>query len=100
MRIEKSEFLRVEVIIFSFRKGEAKYLELEQSLNDIQTSKTACKKQLHKAMSFAKDLVSEQESLLKALNLRQQENRVVTKLGADMASKMDNLKMQLKVNST
>ncbi|XP_045472065.1 protein Cep89 homolog [Harmonia axyridis] len=78
------------------RKGEAKFLELEQALNESQTSKTACKKQLHKAMSFAKDLVQEQETLLKALNHRQQENKAVTKMGADMASKMDSLRSQLK----
>ncbi|KAK9892316.1 hypothetical protein WA026_019120 [Henosepilachna vigintioctopunctata] len=78
------------------RKGEAKYLELEQTLNELQLSKTACKKQLHKAMSFARDLVNEQETLLKALNQRQRENRAVTKIGADMATRMDNLKSQLK----
>ncbi|XP_044744418.1 protein Cep89 homolog [Coccinella septempunctata] len=78
------------------RKGEAKYLELEQALNECQVSRTACKKQLHKAMSFAKDLVTEQETLLKALNHRQQENKMVTKIGADMAFKMDSLKTQLK----
>lgn len=48
-------------------------------------------------MSFAKDLVQEQETLLKALNHRQQENKAVTKIGADMASKMDSLRSQLKV---
>ncbi|KAL3287981.1 hypothetical protein HHI36_002435 [Cryptolaemus montrouzieri] len=78
------------------RKGEAKYLEIEHALNETQVSKTACKKQLHKAMNFARDLVTEQETLLKALSQRQQENKVVTRIGADMASKMDNLKLQLK----
>lgn len=51
-------------------------------------------------MNFAKDLVSEQEALIKALSARQQENKVVKKLGSDIASRMDSLKNQLKVYST
>lgn len=78
------------------KKGEQKYLELEQHLNETQLARTACKRQLHKVMHFAKDLVSEQETLMRALNQRQQENKVVTKIGADIASRMDKLKVQLK----
>lgn len=48
-------------------------------------------------MSFAKDLVGEQESLLRALNQRQQENKAVKRLGSDIASRMDTLRSQLKV---
>ncbi|CAG9834359.1 unnamed protein product [Diabrotica balteata] len=79
-----------------FRKLEAKQLELEHNLNGVHLSRTALKKQLHKAMEFAKEMVAEQEQLLKALNLRQQENKVVRKLGSDMATKMDMLRNQLK----
>lgn len=48
-------------------------------------------------MSFAKDMVAEQETLLQALNQRQIENRVVKKIGSEMAVRMDSLKTQLKV---
>lgn len=48
-------------------------------------------------MTFAKDLVAEQEALLKALNQRHMESKVAKKLGSDIASRMDSLKMQLKV---
>ncbi|XP_072387041.1 uncharacterized protein [Diabrotica undecimpunctata] len=78
------------------KKLEAKQLELEHNLNGVHLSRTALKKQLHKAMEFAKEMVAEQEQLLKALNLRQQENKVVRKLGSDMATKMDMLRNQLK----
>ncbi|RZB38643.1 Cep89 -like, partial [Asbolus verrucosus] len=78
------------------KKGEAKYLELEHTLNEVQFAKSACRKQLHKAMSFAKDLVAEQETLLKVLNQRQQENKVVKKMGSDIATRMDSLRNQLK----
>lgn len=80
-----------------FRKAESKYLELQHTLNEVQLSRSACRKQLHKAMNFAKDLVAEQETLLKALNQRHLENKAVKKLGSDIASRMDSLKMQLKV---
>ncbi|XP_056648752.1 protein Cep89 homolog [Diorhabda sublineata] len=78
------------------KKLEAKILELEHNLNGVHLSRTALKKQLHKAMEFAKDMVAEQEQLLKALNMRHQENKVVRKIGSEMASKMDLLKSQLK----
>nr|XP_023027614.1 uncharacterized protein LOC111515629 [Leptinotarsa decemlineata] len=47
-------------------------------------------------MGFAKEMVAEQETLLRALNQRQLENKAVRKLGCDMATKMDSLKNQLK----
>lgn len=82
---------------FLFRKLEAKYLELQHNLNEVQLSRSALRKQLHKAMNFAKDMVAEQETLLKALNQRQLENKVVKKIGTEMATKMDTLKSHLKV---
>lgn len=76
---------------------ETKYLDLQHTLNEVQLSRSACRKQLNKAMNFAKDLVTEQESLLKALNQRQQETKAVKKIGTDIANRMDSLKVQLKV---
>lgn len=84
-------------IIIYYRKAETKYLDLQHNLNEVQLSRSACRKQLNKAMNFAKDLVTEQESLLKALNQRQQETRAVKKIGSDIANRMDSLKVQLKV---
>jgi len=84
-------------IWFYYRKSEAKQLDLEHTLNEVQLSRSACRKQLHKAMNFAKDMVAEQETLLQALNQRQIENRVVKKIGSEMAVRMDSLKTQLKV---
>ncbi|XP_050294635.1 protein Cep89 homolog [Anthonomus grandis grandis] len=78
------------------KKAESKYLDLEHSLNEVQLSRSACRKQLHKAMCFAKDMVAEQETLLRALNQRQLENRAVKKIGSEMAVKMDSLRNQLK----
>lgn len=82
---------------FLLRKHETRYLELEHTLNEVKLSRSACKKQLHKAMLFAKDMVAEQETLLNALNQRQLENKAVKKIGSDMANKMDSLRTQLKV---
>lgn len=48
-------------------------------------------------MSFAKDLVAEQESLVKALQDRRQENKAVKQIGSDIANRMDILKSRLKV---
>ncbi|KAI4467611.1 centrosomal protein of 89 kda [Holotrichia oblita] len=79
-----------------FKKMESKYLDLQHTLNKVQLSRSACRKQLHKAMNFAKDLVAEQESLLKALSKRQKENKAVKKLGSDIATRMDTLRSQLK----
>ncbi|KAJ8924122.1 hypothetical protein NQ315_006905 [Exocentrus adspersus] len=78
------------------KKWETKCLELEHALNEVQLSRSAIRKQLHKVMGFAKDMVAEQETLLKALNQRHLENRAVKKIGSDMATKMDSLKHQLK----
>ncbi|XP_060534727.1 protein Cep89 homolog [Cylas formicarius] len=78
------------------KKSEAKQLDLEHSINEVQLSKSACRKQLHKAMNFAKDMVAEQEALIRALNQRQLENKAVKSVGSEMAVKMDSLKTQLK----
>ncbi|CAH1101637.1 unnamed protein product [Psylliodes chrysocephalus] len=78
------------------KKLETKQLEIEHNLNGVQLSRSALKKQLHKAMEFARDMVAEQEMLLKALNQRQIENKAVKKIGSDIASRMDYLKSQLK----
>lgn len=72
-------------------------MDLQHTLNEVQVSRSACRKQLNKAMNFAKDLVTEQEALLKVLNQRQQETRAVKKLGSSIANRMDTLKLQLKV---
>lgn len=48
-------------------------------------------------MSFAKDLVEEQETLLRVLNQRQQETKTVKKIGFDIAARMHTLRNQLKV---
>lgn len=66
-------------------------------VSQVQLSRSALKKQLHKAMNFAKDMVVEQETLLNTLNQKQLENKAVKKIGADMATRMDSLKSQLKV---
>ena len=81
----------------SFRKIESKCVVKQRLLDEVQASKSACKKQLGKAMVFAKDLVDEQESLLRTLNERQRENRAVKKIGTEIAKRMDSLKHQLKV---
>ncbi|XP_018566046.1 protein Cep89 homolog [Anoplophora glabripennis] len=78
------------------KKWETKCLELEHALSEIQLSRSALRKQLHKVMGFAKDMVAEQETLLKALNQRHLENKAVKRIGSDMATKMDSLKNQLK----
>lgn len=83
-------------ILFS-RKWESKCLDLEHALSEIQLSRSALRKQLHKVMGFARDMVAEQETLLKALNQRHLENKAVKRIGSDMATKMDSLKNQLKV---
>ncbi|KAK5647780.1 hypothetical protein RI129_002672 [Pyrocoelia pectoralis] len=80
----------------ALKKLETKYLDLQHSFHEIQLSRSACRKQLHKSMNFAKDLVTEQESLLQALYHRQQENKAVKQLGSDIANRMDSLKNQLK----
>lgn len=76
---------------------EGKCLDLQHVFHEAQLSRSACRKQLHKAMNFAKELVAEQEALLKALHLRQHENKIVKQIGTDIATRMDSLKNQLKV---
>ncbi|KAJ8963433.1 hypothetical protein NQ318_018913 [Aromia moschata] len=78
------------------KKSEAKHLDLEHTLSEVQLSRSALRKQLHKVMGFAKEMVGEQETLLKALNQRQLENKAVKRIHTDMATKMDSLKEQLK----
>ncbi|GJQ76507.1 hypothetical protein Trydic_g2213 [Trypoxylus dichotomus] len=94
---EKADLdMQVKAAEKQIKKIETKYLDLQHTLNRVQLSRSACRKQLHKAISFAKDLVSEQESLLRTLNRRQKENKAVKKLGSDIVNRMDTLRSQLK----
>lgn len=68
---------------FCFRESNRKVEELNNKL-------TTTRKQLHKAMSFAEDIVREQEGLLMQLHAKQKENNL-------MATQFGSLKTQLKV---
>ncbi|XP_076267576.1 uncharacterized protein LOC143200783 [Rhynchophorus ferrugineus] len=93
----KSELeIKVSKLERDLKKAETRHLDMEHTVNQVQLSRSACRKQLHKAMGFAKDMVVEQETLLRALNQRQLENRAVKKIGSEMAQRMDTLKTQLK----
>ncbi|KAK4884986.1 hypothetical protein RN001_001257 [Aquatica leii] len=97
LKIGKEEFEnKFKTAEKNLKKLETKNSVLQSSFQDMQLSRNACRKQLHKAMTFAKELVTEQEKLLHSLHLRQQENKVVKQMGSDIANRMDSLKSQLK----
>lgn len=70
---------------------------MQSSLTHSQISRDSCKRQLTKAIEFGKELVNEQETLLKQLSTRNKESKAAIKYGNNIASKMDSLKTQLKV---
>ncbi|KAF5298764.1 hypothetical protein FQR65_LT09633 [Abscondita terminalis] len=97
LKVEKEELEnKLKSIEKRSKKLESKNADLQTSFEEMQCSRNACRKQLHKAMTFAKELVTEQEKLLHSLHLRQQENKVVKQIGSDIATRMDSLKNQLK----
>lgn len=55
------------------------------------------KQQLGMSMAFARELITDQETLLKQLAERTQETTNVTKIGNNIASRMDTLRTKLKV---
>ncbi|KAB0804192.1 hypothetical protein PPYR_01162 [Photinus pyralis] len=94
---EKEQYeTKLKTLEKALKKLETKHLDMQHCFHEVQLSRSACRKQLHKTMEFAKDLVTEQESLMQALHHRQQENKAVKQLGSDIASRMDMLKNQLK----
>lgn len=83
---------------FPDRKLEQKLSEMQSSLTHTQISRDSCKRQLTKAIEFGKELVKEQESLLQQLSNRSKESKAAVRYGNSMVTKMDSLKMQLKVS--
>lgn len=68
------------------------FRESNRKVEELSTKLLTTKKQLHKAMSFAEDIVREQEVLLIQLHTKQKENNF-------MANQFGSLKMQLKVKT-
>ncbi|KAF5301197.1 hypothetical protein FQA39_LY19103 [Lamprigera yunnana] len=98
LKVEKDELeTKTKSLEKHIKKCETKNVELQRSFQEMLLSRNACRKQLHKAMTFAKELVTEQETLMRTLHLRQKENKAVKQIGSDIATRMDSLKSQLKV---
>lgn len=83
-----------------FRQLESKLETNEAKLIRSEKSRVTLKHQLQSALSFSRELITEQESLLRQLAEKTQETTVVTKIGNDIASRMDILKKKLKVFET
>lgn len=81
------------VLWYIFRRQEEKIAELEERLQQCERNRESCKRQLHQAMAFARELIAEQESLVTQLD----ERRSVVKLGSDIAARLGNLRLRLKV---
>lgn len=80
-----------------YRQLENKLETNEAKLIKSEKSRATLKHQLQTAMSFSRELIIEQESLLQQLAEKTQETTAVTKIGNDIASRMDILRKKLKV---
>nr|CAD7461198.1 unnamed protein product [Timema tahoe] len=70
--------------------------DLQSQLVTAQVSRDASKRQLQKAMSFAEELVAEQERLLRQLHAKQEETDSMARLGTTIVCRMGSLKTKLK----
>ncbi|CAG2059499.1 unnamed protein product [Timema podura] len=68
----------------------------KSQLVTAQVSRDASKRQLQKAMSFAEELVAEQERLLRQLHAKQEETDSMARLGTTIVCRMGSLKTKLK----
>lgn len=75
---------------------ESKLETNEAKLIKSEKSRVTLKHQVQTAMSFSRELITEQESLLRQLAERTQETTAVTKIGNNIASRMDILRKKLK----
>ena len=80
------------------RRCQEKNEELSARLVSASLARDEAKRQLHRSMCLVRDLVLEQESLVRALQERQQENEAVAKLGTSLLNRVGNLKSKLKVS--
>ncbi|KAJ4447075.1 hypothetical protein ANN_09064 [Periplaneta americana] len=85
-----------KVFHIHFRKMQNRCEELQSRLVTCQVSRDASKRQLQKAMSFAEELVAEQENLLRQLHAKQEENNSIARLGTTIVCRMGSLKTKLK----
>ncbi|XP_075210874.1 centrosomal protein of 89 kDa-like [Lycorma delicatula] len=74
------------------KKLEEKISELEDRLHQSEKGRESCKRQLTQTMAFARELITEQESLVNQLD----ERRSVVKLGSDIAVRVGQLRNRLK----
>ncbi|XP_069683076.1 centrosomal protein of 89 kDa isoform X3 [Periplaneta americana] len=88
--------IHVKTLDRLLKKMQNRCEELQSRLVTCQVSRDASKRQLQKAMSFAEELVAEQENLLRQLHAKQEENNSIARLGTTIVCRMGSLKTKLK----
>ncbi|PSN48663.1 hypothetical protein C0J52_04766 [Blattella germanica] len=88
--------IHVKTLDRLLKRTQQRCEELQARLVTCQVSRDASKRQLQKAMSFAEELVGEQEKLLCQLHAKQEENKSIARLGTTIVYRMGSLKTKLK----
>ncbi|KAJ9595547.1 hypothetical protein L9F63_013256 [Diploptera punctata] len=92
----KQLHIHVNTLDKLLKKTQQRCEQLQSRLVTCQVSRDAAKRQLQKAMTFAEELVAEQENLLRQLHAKQEENNSIAKLGTTIVYRMGSLKTKLK----
>lgn len=77
------------------RHCQQKNEDLCARLVSAHVSRDSAKRQLQRSLSMVKELVTEQEKLVRALQERQEESHSVARLGSTLVTRVGSLKLQL-----
>ncbi|PNF19336.1 hypothetical protein B7P43_G06721 [Cryptotermes secundus] len=88
--------IQVKTLDKLLKRTQHRCEELQNQLVTCQVSRDASKRQLQRAMTFAEELVAEQENLLRQLHAKQEENNSIARLGTTIVYRMGSLKTKLK----
>lgn len=80
------------------RHCQQKNEDLCARLVSAHVSRDSAKRQLQRSLTMVKELVTEQERLVRALQVRQEESHSVARLGNTLVSRVGSLKAQLEVS--
>nr|CAD7405205.1 unnamed protein product [Timema poppensis] len=93
---KKQHHSQVAALERLLKRTQQRCEDLQSQLVTAQVSRDASKRQLQKAMSFAEELVAEQERLLRQLHAKQEETDSMARLGTTIVCRMGSLKTKLK----
>lgn len=99
-KIKQQPLSTLQKRVYVCRKADGRAEASEDKLRKSERVRGTIKQQLEQALAFSRELISDQEMLLRQLAERTQETSQVIRVGSSNANRMDLIRNKLKVLCT